>query len=572
MMKLHFKYIYAISGLLLLLNVGLLGQNSNIIEIGNLYEGELEYSAFQIVEESTINIYGKAANFGGKFSENLVFYGWILDSETREVVWDIRENFDFETGNGVFSFDDMEPLEKGNYEVYYACQNNSDYEINSFSDLMSKIFSSRKSSKFKQKYREELGITVTGEEDNFKIINFDNVIDNYIQPSVVSINRVLDNQDLEKGFSLEDETELRIYTIGEGRSDEIIDLAWITNVKSNEIVWRATLENSSHAGGGKKNYLIDTKIKLPKGSYLLHYSSDDSHSFQSWNVMPPNDPVFWGATIWAASEEDKNNVVPFKAGDIVKPLIEITKVGDNAFLSQGFSLLNTQELRILCLGEGYHTDDLSDLGWIVNADTKEIIWTMNDNPLIEHAGGAKKNRMVEETLILDKGHYIAYYTSDDSHSYEEWNSTNPFDRGRWGITIWSDKKDFEYFDAEKYRSKNIIAEIVKVTDNENLKKIFTISKNSKVRIYAIGEGGRSGMDDYGWIEDNDGDIVWEMNYRDTKDAGGASKNRLFNGTISLDAGNYILHYRTDGSHSFQDWNSTPPANQDSYGISLFLEK
>ena len=32
---------------------------------------------------------------------------------------------------------------------------------------------------------------------------------------------------------------------------------------------------------------------------------------------------------------------------------------------------------------------------------------------------------------------------------------------------------------------------------------------------------RSGMDDYGWIENDYGDVVWEMNYRDTEDAGGA---------------------------------------------------
>ncbi|MCW8848634.1 MAG: hypothetical protein OQJ81_01545 [Melioribacteraceae bacterium] len=571
-MKLQFKYIYIFSGLLFFLNICLLAQKDNIIEIGNLYEGEVEYSAFEIIDESTVHIEGKAANFGGKFSENLVFYGWILKSETREVVWDARENFDFETGNGIFSFDEKEPLEKGNYEVYYASQTKSDYEINNFSDLMSKIFSSKKSSKFKQKYREELGITVSGENGKFKVVNFDNVINGVLKNSVASLNHVLDNQDLQAGFSLDNETELRIYTIGEGRKEHIIDLAWITNIKSNRIVWRAALENSSHAGGGLKNYVIDRTIKLPKGSYLLHYSSDDSHSFQEWNVMPPNDPVFWGATIWPASEKDKRNVVPFKAGDIVKPLVELTKVGDNAFLSQGFSLLKPQELRILCLGEGYNKDDLSDFGWIVNADTKEIIWTMNDNRLIEHAGGATKNRMVEETIKLDKGNYIAYYSSDDSHSYEEWNSTNPFDRGRWGITIWSESKDYQYFDADSYKSKNIIAEIVKVTDDENLKQSFTLSRNSKVRIYAIGEGGRSGMDDYGWIENDYGDIVWEMNYRDTEEAGGASKNRLFNGTINLDSGKYTLHFRTDDSHSYQDWNSTPPANQDSYGISLFLEK
>ena len=99
--------------------------------------------------------------------------------------------------------------------------------------------------------------------------------------------------------------------------------------------------------------------------------------------MPPNNPVFWGATIWPASEKDKNNIVPFKAGDVIKPLVELTKVQINSMPIPRFahSKEKPQELRILCLGEGYDKDDLSDFGWIVNADTKEIIWSMNNNRL-----------------------------------------------------------------------------------------------------------------------------------------------------------------------------------------------
>ena len=304
---------------------------------------------------------------------------------------------------------------------------------------------------------------------------------------------------------------------------------------------------------------------------MLHYSSDDSHSFEAFNVMPPDDPQFWGATIWAASEKDQNNVVAFRVEDVVKPIIALNKVGDDEYLSQGFKLLKSNELKILCLGEGYDEKRLSDYGWIIDAGSMEIVWSMIDNNKIEHAGGSKKNVMVEETITLEKGDYIAYYSSDDSHSYEEWNASNPFDRAKWGLTVWSDQTDFELFNANNYKSKNIITEIVKVMDDEDLEESFSLSHNSKIRILAIGEGGRSGMDDYGWIEDSEGDTVWEMSYQKTKNAGGASKNRLFNGTISLKSGKYSLHYTTDGSHSYESWNSSPPANQDNYGITLLRE-
>lgn len=79
------------------------------------------------------------------------------------------------------------------------------------------------------------------------------------------------------------------------------------------------------------------------------------------------------------------------------------------------------------------------------------------------------------------------------------------------------------------------------------------------------------MYDYGWIENEQGRIIWEMTYRKTSHAGGAKKNRLFNDTVYLEAGTYYVYYETDGSHSYNDWNSTPPDNPELYGITVLLE-
>src|SRR3989442_15846994 len=52
-------------------------------------------------------------------------------------------------------------------------------------------------------------------------------------------------------------------------------------------------------------------------------------------------------------------------------------------------------------------------------------------------------------------------------------------------------------------------------------------------------------------------------------AGGADKNRMFDGVVTLPAGNYVLRYRSDGSHSYDDWNADPPDDPESWGISVF---
>ena len=52
-----------------------------------------------------------------------------------------------------------------------------------------------------------------------------------------------------------------------------------------------TYSMTFHAGGGRKNRMVSTKIVLDKGNYVLHYVSDDSHSYNHWNVDPPDDPT-----------------------------------------------------------------------------------------------------------------------------------------------------------------------------------------------------------------------------------------------------------------------------------------
>ncbi|MDZ7361078.1 MAG: hypothetical protein ONB46_10170 [candidate division KSB1 bacterium] len=129
------------------------------------------------------------------------------------------------------------------------------------------------------------------------------------------------------------------------------------------------------------------------------------------------------------------------------------------------------------------------------------------------------------------------------------------------------------FDYEPAPDKNVVAGFTKLGDDEFRSAGFTLNRPMNVRIYALGEGRNGDMFDYGWIEDaNTGKVVWRMTPRMTEHAGGARKNRLYDGVISLKAGDYVLHYETDDSHSFNDWNSDPPHDPMNYGITLYLAK
>ncbi|MCK5456343.1 MAG: hypothetical protein KAI45_04395, partial [Melioribacteraceae bacterium] len=237
--------------------------------------------------------------------------------------------------------------------------------------------------------------------------------------------------------------------------------------------------SASRGGGGSKNVVQKANVTLPKGSYSVVYKSDDSHSFDEWNVKAPNDPQHWGIVVSLVNENDRKNIVKFNENDIVEPIIEITRVEEDAFISKGISLSKGMKVRSLSVGEGYK--ELADYSWIVNADTKETVWKMTSRNT-EYAGGGKKNRIVDEVIKLDAGNYIVNYVTDDSHNYDDWNDLPPLDEERWGITIWTqnakDKNSVKTFNAKNYKSENLIGEIIKVGDDEKLGKRFTISTKS----------------------------------------------------------------------------------------------
>ena len=114
----------------------------------------------------------------------------------------------------------------------------------------------------------------------------------------------------------------------------------------------------------------------------------------------------------------------------------------------------------------------------------------------------------------------------------------------------------------------VVAQIVQVADNENKTVAFNLTNSQEVRIFATGEGQPGEMFDYGWIEDDKGTRVWEMQEPKTSHAGGAGKNRKVDVVITLPAGSYKLRYKSDDSHAFDHWNALPP-DINFWGISVY---
>ena len=103
-------------------------------------------------------------------------------------------------------------------------------------------------------------------------------------------------------FTLEQDTEVDIFTIGGYWRGQMVDYGGIEDVSSGKLIWMMTPDRTSPAGGVGRNRQASEQIALPAGTYRLHFRTDIAHSFGNWLDLPP-DTLFLGIALYAVGED-----------------------------------------------------------------------------------------------------------------------------------------------------------------------------------------------------------------------------------------------------------------------------
>ncbi|MCB9211281.1 MAG: SpoIIE family protein phosphatase [Ignavibacteriales bacterium] len=124
-----------------------------------------------------------------------------------------------------------------------------------------------------------------------------------------SIIKVGDYADLSKEFVLRNDSKVMIYSMGEGLAQwDMVDYGWLES-ENGDILWTGgEFKNSFHASGALKNRIKIGALNLKAGRYKLRYKSDDSHSVESYNTLPPQDSSYWGTQIFTLTDDDFNAI------------------------------------------------------------------------------------------------------------------------------------------------------------------------------------------------------------------------------------------------------------------------
>ncbi|MDZ7268461.1 MAG: hypothetical protein ONB48_12065 [candidate division KSB1 bacterium] len=556
-------------------------QEVTLAEIRKVRLHEIKSAGFVLDQDQTVQIEAVGALGRDRGRDLPVTAAWILDAQTRQVVWQGRHAEHKRRNRRLLALEDQVNLPAGQYELYVSSFYDTFHrpdELQDLGDAISHLFDKlfmwdRRHDEYTEEVYEQTRVTIKGRG---RSVPEEALVDWHRRlqaDAILAINNLPDGAYERRGFTLERPMEVRIYALGELRYEDSFDYGWIINQETRQKVWQFSHRDSEHGGGDMKNRLVNTTLTLPGGSYLAYYVTDDSHSSRCWNAAPPYDPAFWGMMISPVDPRMKAFARTFEYEEPgeTNVIVRLTRAGDDDYLSKGFTLKKPLSLRIYALGEG-RDGEMFDYGWITEAGTGRTVWQM-DFHKTDHAGGNSKNRMSDEVQRFAAGSYIAHYVTDGTHSYREWNASPPFDPEHWGLTLSAVDEDFNPRMVTEYladREAAVLAQLIRVRQDEKRCTRFRLDKSGMVRLYALGEGRNGEMFDFGWItEVTSRRTVWEMTYRMTVHAGGSAKNRLFNDSIWLKAGEYDLCFTTDDSHSFGDWNAPPPPDAVHYGITVY---
>jgi hypothetical protein len=391
-------------------------QEKAFINLQGTWDDEYLYQGFQVNKPVSLHIYA----IGELRDDGQYDFGWIINTESRDRVWEMKYENTAAAGGSRKNrqIDEKINLEPGKYAVYYVTDDSHSPRAWNTAPPQDPYFWG-------------ITLTVDGDLDAIAEMDYDPLNK---QREIVSIIRMRDDQYESAGFTLKKPMPVQIYAIGEGRRKEMFDYGWIIDATTREKVWQMNYRNTTQAGGAEKNRLFDGLVELPAGSYIVSFVTDGSHSFRHWNASPPMNPEYWGITVLIPSGEETENIVTgYEEAEDPNRLVGITRVRNHEYIQEGFVLDEDTDVRIYALGEGIR-GEMYDYAWIEDVETGRVVWEMTYR-MTDHAGGARKNRYYNDVISLKKGNYRVVYESDDSHSFNSWNDSPPFDPANWGIIV-----------------------------------------------------------------------------------------------------------------------------------------
>ena len=566
------------------------------VEIGDVEPFELHQVAFRVDEPTRVEVDVVASLERGEPDAPLATTAWIMGRGNPIPAWHyVPGPGDSRRGTLVSGVQEV-TLDAGTYDLYFASYGN-DMHGGRRGGFLSRIFDSELD------WEGDSGrwsVSVRAVEEGARLTRIEVGSTSEAEGVVWQTAPMQNNREDKKVFEVLEPLDVQVYAVGE-LSDDGRDYGWIENLGDRRRVWELTPDASAPAGGHSSNRMSVDTLHLSPGVYAAHFETDAGHAAHSWRANPPFDPEGWGISIRTAPER-LAAIADFDPWETRSPLIELTRIGSSQHDHVAFTVAQSTDVVINALGE-VSSSDQYDYGWI-QSESGEKVWEMrHDNTT--SAGGDHLNREALEIVRLPAGRYEAHFQTDDSHAHGDWQKDSPRRPERWGMAIFPlnrelpaeafavlervtsvpsppeppqgwiptlpDFPDLPDLPSIEALQRHVAVRMNGVGNGANLREEFHLRDPRDVIVIAQGEILPTDRYDFAWIERADnGETVWSMTWDNTIPAGGDERNRAFAGSVTLDAGNYVVRYRSDPSHAFGDFGKIAPNSPQSWGISVVV--
>ncbi len=550
--------------ILVLIAVGLVGYRfvrGTPAPEGTLVLHDLDAGSLSV---RTLHVSGQPQRFAveavGSFdspdARRLEAYAWIINRATREPVWQMTPARATRTRGTFAQQRDTITLGPGTYDAFFTAYGNAEDEGGG-------LFST--SNRWRNNHnRWKLVLKTLGDPALARSADTDLDELGPRPPGLVWSNAPVRARDAMTTLLVQRPARVRVYAVGQFRAGTEPTLS-IQRVGTPQPTWELAAGDTEPTDGGAGNRQFKGEISLDAGLYEVRYNRRNP-GWGNWHVNPPLDAGAWGVTL---SSPDSGAVVRFAPFETVQPALAIRQPGNDEDRSVAFRVARRLPVYVYGMGEMDSRENRYDYGWIETADGVRV-WEM-EYDAGEHAGGAGKNRQSEGWVTLDPGLYVLRYVSDGSHAYGHFNSQAPDHPERWGIALFTEAPGaLTETDVPPRRpsstsgsdgipappdTEGALVALLRTGNNQQVEEPFRLDAPTDVLIYATGE--MVGAQRYDWAEilDAEGRAVWQMTEDNTEPAGGADRNRVFSGTLSLDPGRYTLRYQTDDRHAYGDFTS-----------------
>ncbi len=546
---------------------------SEIVVFADMAPGMLYHRVLVVERPVRLFVEGLGARADASPEAPPVAYGWLLRTEDRRVVWQMRPPSGTESLR--FRVRDTLQLTPGRYEVFFTTQGDAPRRSGFWAWLMPEAPWTRSRREWTLRFQVLDDVASLQLTDGRPVPPGGSGLLWTAAPMPSATVRMA-------LLKVQVPTRIRLYAVGEFEPAPA-DYGWIEQLPDGRRIWEMTYARTRPAGGWHGNRQMQDTLTLAPGLYRAWFQTDNAHAFGNWRFTPPFDPAAWGLTLWRLLPDD-TTVTLWDPWQHLQPRLRLTAVGNNENRRADFEVTDTTTVLIYALGELGSRNRRYDYAWLADS-TGEVIWEMQRSRSVP-AGGHPNNRLEIAALRLSPGRYALHYRTDDSHAYGDWRNGQPEYPERWGVTLFvlhpetaavqvltpvepSPLEGPSPTTVAPPAAGKVLVDLTRVGNNEHRVQVFTLDRATRLRIRAVGELSISGRYDYAWIERaGTGEIVWEMTWERTRPAGGDPRNRLIDTTLTLPPGSYTAHFQTDFSHAYGQFEYPAPDEPQAWGLRI----